>query len=79
MPLKRTTELALKLAPLTVKVKAASPAVLVVGLMLVAVGIGLSTVRLPAAEAPPPGVGLKTVMGKIPAATTSAAVSCAVS
>ena len=68
LPLKRTTELLLKLVPFTVKVKAASPAVLLVGAMVVSVGTGLLTVRLVALETPPPGNGLKTVIGSKAAA-----------
>ena len=62
-PLKRTTELLLKLVPLTVSVKAVSPAVLLVGLMLLNIGTGLLTVKLTGLDSPLPGVGLKTVMG----------------
>lgn len=71
-------ELLLKLVPLTVKTNAASPAVLLVGEMLLSVGTGLLTRRLAAADVPPPGVGLKTVIGNEPAAPTSAAVNNAV-
>src|SRR5207244_11993937 len=39
----------------------------------------LRTLRLTAFDSPPPGVGLKTVMVGVPAATTSAALICAVS
>jgi len=78
LPLKRTTELALKLVPLTVNTKAASPANLVVGEMVVTVGTGLLTARSLELEIPPPGNGLKTVIGNVPVATTSAAVIWAV-
>jgi hypothetical protein len=71
--LKRTTELLLKLVPVSVSTKAASPATLVVGETLVSVGKGLFTVRLVAFDSPPPGNGLKTVIGNMPAATISAA------
>ena len=70
----------MKLDPLTVKVKAADPAVLLVGERLVIAGTGLAvTTRLIALEMPPPGAGLKTVMGNEPALTTSVAVIWAVS
>src|SRR5207244_9592220 len=45
--------------------------------MSITVGTGLLTVRLVAVEAPPDGAGLKTVIENVPAACTSAAVSCA--
>src|SRR3990172_5667825 len=38
------------------------------------VGAGLFTVKSTALEAPPPGAGLTTTTGKVPAAATSAAV-----
>ena len=69
-----TTEVFLKFVPVTVRVKAAAPAFLLVGLMLVSVGTGLLIVRSTAFEVPPPGVGLKTVMGNIAATVWSAAV-----
>jgi hypothetical protein len=71
-------ELLLKLVPLTVKTNAASPAVLLVGRILVRVGAGLLTGRLIAAVVPPPGAGLRTVTGNVPATATSAAVIAAV-
>ena len=78
LPLKRTTELLLKLVPVAVSVNAAVPAVLVVGLMLLSVGDGLVTVKFTALEVPPPGDGFKTVIGKVPPTATSANVICAV-
>jgi hypothetical protein len=66
------------LVPLTVNVKAALPAVLVVGEMVVSVGTRLLIVRLVELETPPPGVGLETVIGKMPATVSSAAVIAAV-
>ena len=63
----------------TVKVKAASPAVLLAGRMPLTVGTGLLTVRLSTfIDVPPAGAGLKTVIGNVPAVATSVAVSCAV-
>jgi hypothetical protein len=76
--LKRTTELALRFVPLTVSVKAAVPAVLLVGLRLVIVGDGLLTVRVRACEVPPLGVGLKTVILNVPPTAMSAAGICVV-
>ena len=55
------------------------PAVAEDGLRVVRVGTGLLTVKLTALEVPPPGVGLKTVTGKVPAEAISAAVMAAVS
>src|SRR5712691_9016337 len=74
LPLKRTTELLLKLAPLAVSVKAASPAVSLAGEMPVSVGAGLLTVNSIVPEVPPPGVGLKTATGNVPAVCKSAPV-----
>ena len=63
-----TTESATKPLPVTVSVNAAAPGVRDVGLMLVITGAGASlTVKVRATEAPPPGVGLKTVTGTVPA------------
>ena len=77
-PLKRTTELPLKFVPVAVSVKAEPPAVLLVGLILLSVGVGLLTVKLTALEVPPPGVGFITVIEKVPPVATSADVICAV-
>ena len=79
LPSNRTTELALKFVPLTVRVKAGPAAVLLVGLILVMVGDGLLTVNVRELEVPPPGVGLKTVMLKVPPTAISVDVICAVS
>ena len=78
LPLNWTTELLLKFVPVTVRVKLPLPAVRVVGLMVLSVGAGLLTVKLTAFELPPPGVGLKMVISKVPPLATSAAVICAV-
>jgi len=69
-----TTELEIKLVPLTVRVNPESPTFLEVGSIEVVVGTGLSgtlTVNVWAFEVPPPGVGLKTVMSKVPAVVRS--------
>jgi hypothetical protein len=76
--LKRTTEVVTKFDPFTVKTKVASPTVLLVGSMSVTAGTRLLTVKLTAEEVPPAGVGLNTVIGKLPPVCTSAAVICAV-
>lgn len=66
LPLKRTTEVLSKLEPLTVKVKAGSPAVFAVGDRLVITGTGWFTVKFKAGvEIPPPGPGFVTVTGMI--------------
>ena len=68
-----------KLLPFTVSVKAAPPAIAPAGLKLVNVGAGLFTAKARAVEMPPPGVGVKTVTGTLPAVAMSAAVIAAVS
>ena len=76
VPFHLTTELEMKLVPLTVSVKAGPPAVADEGLRLVVVGTGLSgtlIVKVWALEVPPPGVGLKTVTLAVPAVAMSAA------
>ena len=73
LPFQRTTELAKKLVPLTVKVKALLPAMTVLGARLVMVGDGLLMVKVSALVVPPPGVGLKTVTLAVPALAKSAA------
>ena len=70
------------MVPVTVSVKADPPAIAEEGLMPVVVGTGLSgllIVKVSAPEVPPPGVGLKTVTGTLPAVAISAAVIEAVS
>ena len=59
-------------APLTVRVKPAPPALTAVGDKVLIKGF---TVRLRAADVPPPGAGLKTVIDGVPALTISAARS----
>lgn len=68
-----------KFVPLTVSTKAASPAVLLVGEMLVSVGAGLSIAKSATFDIPPPGAGLVTVTDAVPAVLISAAVILAVS
>ena len=72
-PLKFTVEVLTKFVPLTVRVNPASPAVLVVGEMLVVVGTRLLTVNVCALEVPPPGAGFVTVMLNVPAVVKSLA------
>jgi hypothetical protein len=63
LPLNRITELLLKFVPVTVRVKLAAPADLLVGLIALSVGTGLLTTKLIEFEVPPPGPGLTTVIG----------------
>jgi len=82
VPFHLTTELEMKLLPLTVSIKPAPPAVAELGLRLVVVGTGLSgtlIVKVWELEVPPPGVGLKTVTLAVPAVAMSAARIAAVS
>ena len=78
-PFHLTTEPSRKFIPFTVKVKAGSPAILLVGERDVMVGIGLLTMNVWALEVPPPGAGFKTVTEAVPAVAMSAAVINAVS
>lgn len=64
---KLTNEVETKPVPFTVRVKAAPPALALVGEMVVIVGAGLFTVKLTGLEVPPPGAGLVTVTLKLPA------------
>ena len=71
-------ELVLKPVPVAVNVNPAVPVVLEVGLIVLKVGTGLLTDKGRDVDVPPPGVGLNTVIGKLPPAATSAAVIWAV-
>ena len=72
-PFHCTTELLIKLVPLTVRVKAVPPAEVEAGLIPVIPGAGLSMLKFRELEVPPPGVGLNTVTAAIPAVPTSPA------
>jgi hypothetical protein len=76
-PFKLTTEPATKLVPFTVSVKAAPPALALVGESEAIVGAGFVTAKLAAPEVPPPGLGLVTVMLAVPVLTRSLAGTCA--
>src|SRR5262249_51012211 len=65
-----------KFEPLAVSVKPGPPAVALLGEMLASDGGGLATVKVTAAEVPPPGVF--TVMESEPGVLVSAAVKVAV-
>ena len=81
MPFHLTTELEMKLVPVTVRVNPEPPAVAELGLKLLSVGTGLGAimVKLSTPEVPPPGVGLKAVTLAVPAVAMSAARIAAVS
>ena len=66
-PFTSTTELGMKLLPVRVSVNPGLPAETLEGEMLESEGTGLFTVltvRVTAAEVPPPGVGLETLMDR---------------
>src|SRR5207302_15154 len=78
----RTTEAVTKFVPVTVSVNCAPPATTDAGLSAVVVGIGLLgavIVKVCGFEVPPPGAGLNTVTGAVPAVAMSAAEIAAVS
>ena len=76
----RTSELLMKLLPLTVNENAALPAWELDGLKLLMTGTGLLMTKFTAVEVPPPGAGLTTVTADVPAVAISTAgidaVSC---
>src|SRR5881296_288154 len=79
LPFQRTTELATKLEPVAVSVKAAPPTAALVGEIEVSTGTGLLMLNVLAVERPPPGAGLKTVTCAVPGETRSDAGIVAVS
>src|SRR5207249_4118769 len=79
-PFQRTSEPVTKLLPVTVRVKAAPPAVALAGASPLTTGTGLAAiVNVWALEVPPPGSGVKTVTEAVPTAARSAAGMAAVS
>src|SRR5712691_2646980 len=78
IPLKRTTEPTTKFVPFTVSAKSIPPAETLtgasppIGVLIVGTGT-VVTVKLIGLDVPPPGSGLKTVMGKLPTAAISLA------
>jgi len=72
-PFQFTVELLTKLAPLTVSVIAALPAVALDGLKPPIAGTGLLIVNAAAVDVPPPGAGFTTVTMVVPPAAMSAA------
>ena len=77
-PFHCTTEVETKFVPVTVRVNAVPPAVMLLGESDVSVGTGLLIVKLIALEVPPPGGGFITVTGTRPALAMSEAVIAAV-
>ena len=76
LPLKFTTEVEIRLVPLTISVNWAPPAVAEFGTKEVIVGAGLlaaDTLKFTEFDAPPPGVGFVTTTAGVPAVATSAA------
>jgi hypothetical protein len=77
-PLTWTTDPLTKLEPFTVSVKLGPKTRAVAGEILEMVGTGLSTASVKAADVPPPGEGLNTVIERLAPVATSAAVIWAV-
>src|SRR5207247_2103434 len=78
LPFQRTTDEAMKFVPVAVRVNPAPPAAALGGEIELSVGAGLLLiVKVCAPEGPPPGVGLKTVTGAVPAVAMSFARICA--
>ena len=77
----RTTDDVMKFVPVTVSVKAAPPATKLLGdsELRVGVGFGALIVNVCALDVPPPGGGVNTVTGTVPALAMSAALIGAVS
>jgi hypothetical protein len=72
-PFQRTTELDTKLLPLMVKVRPEEPTSVLEELREEIAGAGLLMAKLAELEAPPPGLGLKTVTAAVLAAAISVA------
>lgn len=78
LPLNFTEEVETKPVPFTVNVNAAPPAVAPLGERVLIVGAGLLMLKFEGADAPPPGAGLLTMTGGVPALAMSAAVTAIV-
>src|SRR2546425_12357775 len=63
----------MKFVPVAVRVNPAPSATALLGEIKLSVGAGLLIVNVEALEVPPPGVGLKTVTGAVPAVAMSLA------
>ena len=66
-PLKFNVDVDTKFDPFTVSAKVPLPAMIETGERVLAKGTGLLTVKLKEPDVPPPGPGLETVTGKLPA------------
>src|SRR2546426_12797181 len=77
LPFQRTTDELMKLVPLTVRVKAAPPTIVLLGEIQLSVGAGLLMLNVTLLDVPHPGVGVTTVTGGEPAAARVAAGHCA--
>ena len=82
LPFQLTTDPLMKFVPVTVRVKAGLPAVVLIGEMAVTVGTGLLPtavmVNVEVFDVPPPGAGVTTVTAAVPAVATRGAVTAAV-
>src|SRR3989338_4433394 len=70
-PFQRTTEPVTKFEPFTVSVKAAPPALALVGESELTAGTGLFILKVRELEVPPPGAGLNTVTKAVSAVARS--------
>src|SRR5439155_26693440 len=68
---------AMNFVPVAVRVNPAPPATALLGEIELSVGTRLLIVNVCALDVPPPGVGLKTVTGAVPAEAMSPARICA--
>ena len=77
LPFHCTMDELMKFVPVAVRVNPAPPASTLLGEIELSVGSRLLIVNVCALEVPPPGVGLKTVTGAVPADAMSPARICA--
>jgi hypothetical protein len=77
-PLHSTVEEGTKPVPVRSSVCAAEPATTLAGSTVAITGDGLLMVKFAAADVPPPGTGLKTVMAAVPPSARSVAGTVAV-
>src|SRR2546427_109468 len=80
-PFQCTMDESMKFVPVRASVKAAPPAIAVLGDREVSVGLGFGAVivNVCGLDVPPPGAAVNTVTEAVPAVAMSAAVICAVS
>src|SRR5438552_1720837 len=77
LPFHCTMDELMKFVPVAVRVNPAPPATALLGEIELSVGTRLLIVNVSALDVPPPGVGLKTVTGAVPADAMSPARICA--